>query len=233
MRYDKRIVVIIPALNEEAAIGQVVANVPQWVDRVLVVDNGSTDKTASHARAAAADVVFEPQRGYGAACLAGLAAVAEADIVVFLDGDFSDDPQEMSRLVDPIARGKMDFVLGSRTLGEREAGALTLQARVGNVIACALIRLLFGQSYSDLGPFRAISRSALRSLNMTDRDYGWTVEMQVKAAMQRLRIDEVPVSYRRRIGKSKISGTLRGVVGASIKIPTTIVRHGVGPIVGR
>jgi glycosyltransferase involved in cell wall biosynthesis len=222
MRGNARLAVIIPALNEAAAIGRVLAAIPSWVDEVLVVDNGSTDATAAVARKQGARVIWEPQRGYGAACLAGINALATPDIVVFLDGDYSDHPEEMDRLVDPLVENNADLVIGSRVLGQRQPGALTPQARFGNWLACLLIRLIWRVRYSDLGPFRAIGFPALQLLNMQDRDYGWTVEMQIKAAARHLRILEVPVSYRLRVGQSKISGTLRGVVGAGTKILATI-----------
>ncbi len=222
MRGNARLAVIIPALNEAAAIGRVLAAIPGWVDEVLVVDNGSTDATAAVARNHGARVIWEPQRGYGAACLAGINALTTPDIVVFLDGDYSDHPEEMDRLVDPLVRNNADLVIGSRVMGQRQPGALTPQARFGNWLACLLIRLIWQVRYSDLGPFRAIGFPALQLLNMQDRDYGWTVEMQIKAAARRLRILEVPVSYRPRVGQSKISGTLRGVLGAGTKILATI-----------
>jgi glycosyltransferase involved in cell wall biosynthesis len=222
MRGNARLAVIIPALNEAAAIGRVLAAIPGWVDEVLVVDNGSTDATAAVARKQGARVIWEPQRGYGAACLAGINALATPDIVVFLDGDYSDHPEEMDRLVDPLVENNADLVIGSRVLGQRQPGALTPQARFGNWLACLLIRLIWRVRYSDLGPFRAIGFPALQLLNMQDRDYGWTVEMQIKAAARHLRILEVPVSYRPRVGQSKISGTLRGVMGAGTKILATI-----------
>ncbi|MEX0777781.1 MAG: TIGR04283 family arsenosugar biosynthesis glycosyltransferase [Phycisphaeraceae bacterium] len=228
-----RVAVVIPALNEELAIGRVLAAIPQWVSQVVVADNGSTDETASIAKQHGATVVQERQRGYGAACLAGIAALESPDIVVFLDGDFSDHPQEMSRLVEPIVRDEADMVIGSRALGCAEAGALTPQQRFGNALACWLIRLIYGVRYTDLGPFRAIRHSSLRRLAMDDRDYGWTVQMQVRAARQGLRVREVPVSYRRRIGKSKISGTIRGVIGAGTKIISTIIREGARARAGR
>lgn len=219
---DACVKVVIPALNEEASIGKVLAAIPRWAAEVVVVDNGSTDGTAKAARDAGARVVTEPRRGYGQACLTGLAGLGGCDVVVFLDGDFSDYPQEMDELVAPIVRDRADLVVGSRVLGRRERGALTLQARFGNWLACRLIRLFWKVRFTDLGPFRAIRRSALDELAMGDRDYGWTVEMQVKAARQGLRVREVPVSYRKRIGKSKVSGTIRGVVGAGTKILGTI-----------
>lgn len=222
MRKGRRVSVIIPALNEASSIARVIHAIPDWVDEVVVVDNGSKDATAAQARAAGAEVLTEPRRGYGQACLSGLARVGETDVVVFLDADYDDDPQEMHKLVDPIPESEADLVIGSRVLGKRERGALTLQARAGNQLACFLIRLLWGSRYTDLGPFRAVRFRCLERLRMADRNYGWTVEMQVKAIQQGLRVREVPVRYRRRIGRSKISGTLRGVVGAGSKILWTI-----------
>ena len=224
MRSGLTVAVEIPALNEERAIGRVIAEIPAWVDRVIVADNGSTDRTAEIARGAGAVVVAEPEPGYGAACLAGLTQIRDADIVVFLDGDFSDHPEEMVGLVDPIAAGNAAMVIGSRVLGEREPGALTPQQRFGNWLATTLIRLIWGVRYTDLGPFRAIRASALRDLAMSDRTYGWTVEMQIKAAVAGLTALEVPVRYRRRIGVSKISGTLQGTVKAGWKILSIIGR---------
>lgn len=222
MRNGAKIAVIIPALNEEQSIGRVVSALPRWVDDVIVVDNGSTDRTAEIARAHGARVVGEPVRGYGMACLSGIAALEDPDIVVFMDGDFSDDPEDMSLLVDPIISGEADLVIGSRTRGQREPGSLTPQARFGNWLACVLIRLFWNITYTDLGPFRAIRASRLKRLGMRDRDYGWTVEMQIKAAREGLRVREVPVSYRRRIGESKVSGTLKGALAAGVKILSTI-----------
>lgn len=227
MRRGTKIAVVIPALNEEDAIGRVIAAIPHWVDDIVVADNGSTDRTAEVSMQAGARVIKEPCRGYGAACLAGIAALDEPGVVVFLDGDFSDRPEEMSSLVDPILDGRAEMVIGSRTLGLRERGALTPQQRFGNALACLLIRLFWGARPTDLGPFRAIRYESLIALNMRDRDYGWTVEMQVKAARRRMKVVEVPASYRRRLGKSKISGTLRGVVGAGTKILWTIFAEAV------
>ena len=227
MRREARIAVIIPALNEEGAIGRVLEALPAWVDQHIVVDNGSTDATADVARTHGAHVVHEPRRGYGAACLAGIAALDAPDIVVFLDGDFSDCPSEMDTLVDPILDGAADMVIGSRATGKAERGALTPHARFGNWLATRLLRLFWGVAYTDLGPFRAIRHSTLHALAMQDRDFGWTVEMQVKAARRGFRGCEVPVSYRRRIGQSKISGTLKGVIAAGTKILYTIGREAV------
>ena len=224
MRSSQSVGVVIPALNEEAAIPKVIAAIPGWVDRVIVADNGSTDDTHARAEAMGATVVREPLRGYGAACLAGIAALGPVDIVVFLDGDFSDDPSEMARLVDPIASGRADFVLGSRVNAQAMPGSLTFPQRFGNALACGLMRKLFGVTYSDLGPFRAIRGSALKALDMRDRAYGWTVEMQIKAARAGLVIEEIPVSYRPRIGISKISGTVRGSVMAGVTILSVIAR---------
>ena len=222
MRNNHRIAVIIPALNEESAIGRVLAEIPSWVDHVVVADNGSTDRTAEIARAAGATVVPEAYPGYGAACLAGLTRIGDADIVVFLDGDYSDHPEEMTTLVDPIVAGSADMVIGSRVLGERERGALTPQQVFGNWLATTLIRLIWQVRYTDLGPFRAIRADALRRLAMSDRTYGWTVEMQIKAAIAALKVAEVPVRYRRRIGVSKISGTIKGTIKAGWKILSII-----------
>ncbi|MGQ9922067.1 MAG: glycosyltransferase family 2 protein [Desulfobacca sp.] len=230
MRAGSTVGVVIPALNEEAVIGQVVAAIPAWVDEVVVVDNGSTDATAAVAQEQGARVIQEPQRGYGAACLAGIAALPDPDIIVFMDGDGSDVPKEMDFLVDPLIQDKAELVIGSRVLGIRESGALSPQVRFGNWLACWLIHLCWGQSYTDLGPFRAIRRQSLLCLAMQDRDYGWTVEMQIKAVSRGLKIIEVPVSYRRRVGTSKISGTLRGVMGAGIKILYVIFREALASV---
>lgn len=218
MREGWHISVIIPALNEEQSISRVLSDLPEWVDDVVVVDNGSTDATAAIAMQQGARVVMESEKGYGAACLAGIAALGQTDIVVFLDADYSDDPAEMGLLVDPIVYDEVDLVLGSRLLGRSEAGALTPQQRFGNWLSCVLIHTIWGVKYTDLGPFRAIRYSILQGLGMRDRGYGWTVEMQIKAARAALRVREVPVSYRKRIGISKISGTVRGVLGAGSKI---------------
>lgn len=224
MRANHRVAVIIPALNEASAIGHVVRDIPAWVDDIIVVDNGSTDGTGHVAAQAGARVVAEPRRGYGAACLRGIRAAGNADIIVFMDGDRSDRPGEMHRLVDPIVRGEADLVIGSRTRGRCERGALTPHARFGNALACCLMRCLWGARYTDLGPFRAIRRDALQRLAMADQGFGWTVEMQIKAARLGLRTQEVPVTYRRRIGCSKISGTLRGTLAAGTKILAVIAR---------
>ena len=208
----RRIAVIIPAFNEARAIGKVIGNIPAFADTIIVADNNSSDCTADIAAGLGATVVHEPEAGYGAACLKGLAAARGHDIMVFMDGDYADRGEEMHRLVEPIAAGEADLVIGSRTLGKAERGALTPQQRWGNGLACALIRLFWGVRYTDLGPYRAISASALDTINMQDRAFGWTVEMQLKAILFELRTIEVPVSYHKRIGVSKISGTVRGTM---------------------
>lgn len=226
-----RVDVVIPALNEEEALPHVLRAIPrESVRRVVVADNGSTDRTAEVARAHGAEVVREPERGYGAACLAALATLAAdpPDVVVFLDGDHSDHPEELPSLVAPIVRGEAELVIGSRARGEAERGSLTPQQRVGNAIACVALLALYGARYTDLGPFRAIRWTALESLGMVDRNYGWTVEMQIKAARRGLRHAEIPVRYRRRIGVSKVSGTVRGTLGASAKILFLLGRYAWG-----
>lgn len=224
MRGGRHIGVVIPALDEEAAIGRVLDAIPHWVDDVVVVDNGSADATACVAREHGARVVAESRRGYGIACLTGVDALGDADVVVFLDGDFSDRPEQMHQLVDPIAEGRADFVLGNRVCEDRDDQPMTGPQRAGNRLACWLINGIWRVRYSDLGPFRAIRRSALLRLNMRDRNFGWTVEMQIEAARHGLRVEEVHTSYRRRIGRSKISGTVRGAVGAGAKILFVIFR---------
>ena len=219
------IAVVIPARDEEQAIGKVLQDIPDIAQQVIVVDNGSSDRTAEVARRLGACVVGEPRRGYGQACLAGIASLESPDIVVFLDGDYSDYPEDMSALVSPIVTDGADLVIGSRVLGQRERGALLPQARFGNWLATFLIRLLFGVAFTDLGPFRALRHDALMRLEMEDRNFGWTVEMQVKAVRLGLRSAEVPVRYRRRIGTSKITGTLSGTLRAGYKILWTIFRY--------
>lgn len=225
MRNGSRIGVVIPALNEEGAIGRVISAIPDWVDCIVVADNGSRDGTGDVAREAGARVAQEDEKGYGAACLAGLLALPSSDIVVFLDGDYSDHPEDMGQLVEPILLGGADLVIGSRVLGGAERGSLTPQQVFGNWLATRLILLIWGTNFTDLGPFRAIRWDALRELEMEDRNFGWTVEMQVKAAKAGLKCVEVPVRYRKRIGVSKVSGTLSGTVKAGTKILSVIGWH--------
>lgn len=227
-----RVGVLIPAYNEAQSIALVLAEIPLGlVQEVVVVDNASTDPTADVARAAGATVVPEPRPGYGSACLAGLAYYAAQpagqtpEILVFLDGDHSDYPEQLPELLAPLLAGQADLVIGSRALGEREKGSLLPQQRFGNWLATRLLRLRYGSTHTDLGPFRAIRAEALARLGMADTTYGWTVEMQVKAARLGLRVVEVPVRYRRRIGTSKISGTIRGTLGAGYKILWTIFKY--------
>lgn len=217
---DLKIVTIIPAFNEEESLPKVIKDIPQYVDEVIVVDNGSSDSTGEVAKAYGATVLTENEMGYGAACLKGIeyAKTKQFDVVVFLDGDYSDFPEEMNLLLYPIIKENYDMVIGSRMIGKRERGAMLPQAIFGNWLAAFLINLFWKYRFTDLGPFRAIKFSTLLNLNMQDRNFGWTVEMQIKAVKQKLRCTEVPVSYRKRIGKSKVTGTIQGTVKASIKI---------------
>ncbi|HEX8422395.1 MAG TPA: glycosyltransferase family 2 protein [Pyrinomonadaceae bacterium] len=224
---DAHVSVVIPALDEEETIGAVVREVPREIaSEVIVVDNGSADRTAERAREAGARVVREPRRGYGRACRAGAEAVApECEIVVFLDGDGSDCPQLMNRLVEPIMAGTHDFVIGSRTRGRRERGSMNFQQRFAGRGAGLLVGALYGVRYTDMCPFRAIRRDALRHLSMREETYGWNLEMQMRAALAGLRILEVPVDHRRRAGgESKVSGTLRGTIRAGTRILYTVAR---------
>jgi glycosyltransferase involved in cell wall biosynthesis len=228
MHHNPKISVIIPALNEEESIGQVLNDIPgEIVEKVIVVDNGSNDNTVTVAQSLGASVVLEPLKGYGAACLRGISMLKQdTDIVVFLDADYSDYPQDLHTVVKPIINDNAEMVIGSRMSGAREKGALLPQAIFGNKLATFLIRLFWGFKYTDLGPFRAIKYRDLLALNMLDKNFGWTVEMQIKALKKGLRIMEVPVRYRKRIGKSKITGTFSGTVRAGIKIIYTIFRYG-------
>ena len=220
--------VIIPALNERESIGLVLRDLPRsLVRQVIVVDNGSTDDTSAIAARAGAQVIRHSRRGYGAACQAGIAALdPRTDIVAFLDADYSDFPEEIEGLVAPIRRGEADLVLGSRVLRDSSRAALLPQAYWGNRLATFLIRRFWHFSYTDLGPFRAIRRTELDALGMRDASFGWTVEMQIRALWSGLRVKEVPVSYRKRIGRSKISGTVKGTLFAGTKIMFTIFKHG-------
>lgn len=219
---DPIIKVVIPAQNEERAIGKVISEIPDWVSEVMIADNGSTDGTAKVARDHGASVVSVPEAGYGRACLGGITAAGEYDILVFLDGDASDYPEDMRLLVQPIRDGQADMVIGSRVMGELEKGSLTPQQRFGNALACWLIKVIWKHKYTDLGPFRAITREGLEKLNMEAPTFGWTVEMQIRALKQGLRCQDAPVRYRKRIGKSKISGTVKGVILAGVYILGTI-----------
>lgn len=221
---------IIPAHNEENSVGKVLADIPwQLVREVVVTDNASTDGTAEAARNGGATVLNESRRGYGRACLKAMAYIAEKnvkpDIIVFMDADYSDHPEELAAVVRPILEGRADLVIGSRALGVREKGSLTPQQIYGNWLATKLLHWLYQAHYTDLGPFRAIKYDKLVSLDMQDKTYGWTVEMQAKAARKGLRYTEVPVQYRKRIGTSKISGTLKGTLSAGYKILWTIFKY--------
>ncbi|MEO7653844.1 MAG: glycosyltransferase family 2 protein [Bryobacteraceae bacterium] len=220
-----RAALIIPALDEEPAIALTLSRVPRSLYReIIVADNGSLDRTAEIARAAGATVVSEPERGYGAACLRAMAALPPGiEAVVFMDADSSDDPTQAVQLLEPIYTGRADMVIGSRTLGQAEQGSLQPHQRFGNWLATFLIHVLHGHRYTDLGPFRAIRLDSLRLLEMRDRNYGWTIEMQIKALRHKLRITEVPVTYRTRIGVSKISGNMQASVRAGIKILWKVV----------
>jgi glycosyltransferase involved in cell wall biosynthesis len=217
---------IIPALDEEPAIGQTLGRVPRDLYReIIVADNGSRDRTAEIARSHGATVVWEPERGYGAACLRAIAALPDnIEAVVFMDADASDDPAEARLLLEPIYEGRADLVIGSRTLGHAEKGALEPHQVLGNRIATGIIHAFYGHRYTDLGPFRAIRAEALQRLAMRDRNYGWTIEMQIKALRHKMRVVEVPVSYRRRVGVSKISGNWRASIAAGVKIMWTAFR---------
>jgi glycosyltransferase involved in cell wall biosynthesis len=222
--------VIIPAFNEQSAIGRVIRDIPKdLVREIIVCNNGSTDQTAKIASEAGAKVIDVPVRGYGNACLQGIAYIeskaVKPDIIVFIDGDYSDFPEELHLLIEPITANRAQLVIGSRSKGPRQAGSMTPQQVFGNWLATRLIRLFFGVKFTDLGPFRAITYGGLKCLNMLDRNYGWTVEMQVKAAKMQLPCEEVAVSYRVRIGESKVSGTIKGTFMAGYKILWTIFKY--------
>lgn len=230
MRQTPNIAVIIPAYNEENSVGKVVNALPKaQLETIVVVNNNSNDQTPVRAREAGAIVVDEQRQGYGFACLRGLDYLKQLpqspDIVVFIDADYSDHPEELPLLVAPILEGEVAMVIGSRATGAKERGSMTPQQIFGNWLATRLIRCLYGVRYTDLGPFRAIRYSDLLALNMQDQTYGWTVEMQVKAAKKGLKIEEIPVSYRVRVGRSKISGTIKGTLLAGYKIITTIFKY--------
>lgn len=222
--------VIIPAFNEQNAVGNVIRDIPsELVEEIIVVNNGSTDDTEQVAKAAGATVLKEPAKGYGRACLKGMDYVSKlsrpTDIIVFIDADYSDYPEEMEALVKPIIADNFDLVIGSRALGNREKGSMTPQQIFGNWLATNLLALFYQVRFTDLGPFRAIKYQKLLDLEMTDKTYGWTVEMQLKAAKKDLRCTEIPVTYRQRIGFSKVSGTVKGTIMAGYKIIWTIFKY--------
>lgn len=230
MSTKPKIVVIIPAVNEEGSIGKVVDEIPkELVSEILVCNNGSTDKTTEVATAAGATVLDEPRAGYGWACLKGMEYASEMnekpDIICFIDGDYSDYPEEMTLVVAPIIEQNMDMVIGSRALGQKEKGSMTFPQRFGNWLATRLMRLFHRVRYTDLGPFRAIKYDKLMELGMVDKTYGWTIEMQIKAGKKKLKTCEVPVNYKKRIGHSKVSGTVKGTIGAGYKIILTIFKY--------
>lgn len=222
---------IIPAFNEADSIGKVLEEIPDYVQEVIVVDNASTDQTAENARKGGATVLHQPEKGYGYACLKGMeylsASDPEPDILVFLDGDYSDYPEDMNDLLQPILDGKVDFVVGARVKSLREPGSMTPQQVFGNALATGLMKLLYGARFTDLGPFRAIRYPRLLELKMQDKTYGWTVEMQLKALRHKLAYTEVPVRYKQRIGVSKVSGTVKGTIFAGVKILGWIFRYGI------
>ncbi len=221
--------VIIPAFNEEASIGKVISEIPDLVSEIIVVSNNSSDQTETVAKMAGATVLSEPQKGYGYACLMGLEYIAsqeiEPDIVVFLDGDYSDHPQDLHKIVAPIINNNMDLVIGSRVKRWREKGSMTFPQVFGNWLATSLMKLFFNAKFTDLGPFRAIKYKKLLALQMQDKTYGWTVEMQLKAIKQKLTYIEVPVHYKNRIGISKVSGTVKGAIFAGVKILGWIFKY--------
>ncbi len=222
--------VIIPALNEEKSIAKVINEIPKAIVReIIICDNGSTDKTSIEAKKAGATVLVENEKGYGASCLKGIDYINKldetTDIIVFLDGDYSDYPEEMNIVIAPILNKEAEMVIGSRALGLKEKGSLTPQQVFGNWLATKMLHLFYGVKFTDLGPFRAITLEALNKLNMVDRNYGWTVEMQVKAAKQHIKSVEVPVNYRNRIGFSKVSGTVKGTIMAGYKIILTLFKY--------
>ncbi len=229
-KYQVIVDVIIPAFNEEESIGRVIGHLPAELTRkIIVANNGSTDNTKKIALESGATVVDQTQKGYGNACLKAMEYInnlpTHPDILVFIDGDFSDYPEQLSHVILPITNDDYDMVIGSRVLGKREKGALLPQQRLGNAIACSLIKLFYGYSFTDLGPFRAIRYQKLLQLDMQDRNFGWTVEMQIKAAKQRLKCTEVAVDYRKRIGQSKVSGTFKGSIKAGYKILWTLFKY--------
>ncbi|MDA9984974.1 glycosyltransferase family 2 protein [Flavobacteriaceae bacterium] len=223
------VTVIIPAYNEEGPIAKVIKEIPSLVNEIIVVNNCSTDKTATVAATAGATVLDENRMGYGYACLKGIEHAARQqsppDVVVFLDGDFSDYPVELIKIIAPIQNNEVDFVVGARVKELREEGSMTPQQIFGNWLACFLMKGLFNSTFTDLGPFRAIKWETLQSLKMSDKTYGWTVEMQLKVLRQKISYQEIPVSYKKRIGVSKVSGTIKGTIFAGAKIIGWIFKH--------
>jgi len=221
--------VIIPAYNEQDSIAHVINDIPKIVDEVIVISNNSTDKTELNAKNAGATVLTETKKGYGYACLKGLDYISKQktkpDIIVFLDGDYSDYPEQLTEIVDPIINKDIDFVVGARVKKLRESGSMTPQQVFGNWLATFLMKLFFGAKFSDLGPFRAIKYDKLLALEMEDKTYGWTVEMQLKVLKQKMTYKEIPVKYRNRIGVSKVSGTVKGTIFAGIKILSWIFKY--------
>ena len=221
--------VIIPAFNEEKSIVKVIAEIPDLVEEIVVVNNNSTDQTVQVSTKAGATVITEKSKGYGYACLKGIDYLSQEDktpeILVFLDGDFSDFPQELTKVIQPILDDKADFVVGARIKELRESGSLTPQQVFGNWLACFLMKILYQSSFTDLGPFRAIRWDTLENLKMSDKTYGWTIEMQLKVLRQKISYQEVPVSYKKRIGVSKVSGTVKGTIFAGVKIIGWIFKH--------
>lgn len=228
---NKTIKVIIPAFNEEQSIGKVIAEIPVIVSEIIVVDNNSTDNTSEVAKNAGATVLFEKRKGYGYACLKGMQYISRfgtaqrPDVIVFLDGDYSDYPAELTKIVAPIIEEDIDFVVGSRVKELREDGSMTLPQRFGNGLATSLMKLFFNSTFTDLGPFRAIKYDKLLALEMEDKTYGWTVEMQLKALRKKYTYREIPVPYRNRIGVSKVSGTVKGAIFAGVKILGWIFKY--------
>ena len=225
----KNIKVIIPAFNEELSIIKVLNEIPNIVSEVIVVDNNSTDTTSASAINTGATVLFEEKKGYGNACLKGLDYIKtqeiKPDIIVFLDGDYSDYPEELLKIINPIIDGDSDFVIGARVKEMRETGSMTPQQIFGNWLACFLMKLFFNSKFTDLGPFRAIKYKKLLELSMQDKTYGWTVEMQLKVLKKGFRYTEIPVRYKNRIGVSKVSGTVKGTIMAGIKIISWILKY--------
>ncbi len=228
---NKKIKVIIPAFNEENSIGMVIVDIPKIVSEVIVVNNNSSDNTAEVAEKAGATVLYEAVAGYGNACLKGMEymskSIEKPDIIVFLDGDYSDYPEELTKIIAPIIENNIDFVIGARDKKLREKGSMTFPQRFGNELATGLMKLFFNSKFTDLGPFRAIKYDKLLALNMEDKTYGWTVEMQLKVLKKKFTYTEVPVKYRNRIGVSKVSGTVKGAIFAGVKILGWIFKYSV------